>query len=305
MINRALIRLKVVQLTYAYYQNEGKATEVALKELDYSLNKAYDLYHSLLALLVELRRLAQHKMEVKSQNTLHTTQGNDALLAGNQFLQQLEDCKALTTWRAKQKTSWADADKFLRRLYEAFVADEAFITYVDHAEHTYEDDRELIRRLYKNHVLGNDAFEDILEEQSLYWNDDKEIVDSFVMKTIKRFDPANGAEQELLPAYAAKEDQEFASRLFLTTIERADELRDMMRHNTRNWDFNRMALMDIIIIQIAAAEVLAFPTIPLNVTFNEYIDIARYYSTPRSPGYVHGMLDTITKQLKAEGKVLK
>lgn len=305
MINRALIRLKVVQLTYAYYQNEGKTTEVALKELEFSLEKTYDLYRSLLSLLVELRRLAQHKADVRQNSTLLANGGNDAALARNKFLQQLEDNKALAAWTEKQKTTWDIQDKFLKRLYDAIMLDDTFTAYVDKGDDDYEADRELVRRLYKTHIVGNEDFEPLLEEQSLYWNDDKMIVDSFVLKTIKRFDPAAGEDQELLPAYAAQEDQEFAARLFTTTIERGEEIRDLMRGATRNWDFSRMVLMDVLILQIAVAEVIAFPSIPLSVTFSEYIDIARYYSTPRSAGYVHGMLDTIVKQLKADGVVLK
>lgn len=305
MINRALIRLKVVQLVYAYYQNEGKTTEVALKELEFSLDKAYDLYRSLLSLLVDIRRMAQTKADLRAASATRSFQSNDGALAANKFLLQLEQNKALSAWRSKQKNHWEDEDKFLRRLYDAILADETFTTYVDRGDTSYEADRELIRRIYKTHVQGNEAFDDMLEEQSLYWNDDKEIVDSFVMKTIKRFQPDNGADQELLPPYADKEDQTFASRLFTTALDRGEELRQMMRSNTRNWDFERMALMDVIIIQIAAAEVLAFPSIPLNVTFSEYIEIAKYYSTPRSASYVHGMLDSIVRQLKEQGAITK
>lgn len=305
MINRALIRLKTVQLVYAYYQNEGKATEVALKELEFSLDKSYDLYRSLLSLLVEVRRMAQHKADVRATSTRLADGGNDSRLANNLFLHQLEENRQLAEWSEKQKTSWANEDKFLRRFYDAILADEAFTSYVDRGNYDYETDRELVRRLYKTHVIGNEEFDALLEEQSLYWNDDKEIVDSFVMKTIKRFDPEAGAEQELLPAYGEGEDQTFAATLFTTAIERGEEFREMMRQSTRNWDFSRMALMDVIIIQIAAAEVVAFPSIPLNVTFSEYIDIAKYYSTPRSASYVHGMLDSIVKQLKEQGAIMR
>ena len=162
-----------------------------------------------------------------------------------------------------------------------------------------------LRGLDQGPVFRRNDLDEILEAKNIYWNDDKEIVDTFVLKTIKRFDEANGADQELLPAYAAEEDQEFAARLFTTAIDRGEEVREMIRRNTRNWDFERMVLMDVLILQIAVAEILEFPSIPLNVSFNEYIDIAKYYSTPRSAGYVHGMLDTIVKQLKAEGAVLK
>lgn len=309
MINRALIRLKVVQLIYAYYQNEGKTTEVALKELDFSLQKAYDLYRLMLLLLVELRRRAE-RVDVAREARKQRVGGNDApsndrLLADNLFLKQLSENETLLEFEAAQKWSWNSEDTFLKKLYDAWLNDDLFLRYVDMKEHDYETDRELVRKLYKNHVEKSEEFDSLLEEQSLYWNDDKEIVDSFVLKTIKRFQPENGVAQELLPAYAAQEDQEFAGRLFKTTIERCGELRDLIKSSTKKWQFNRIAFMDLVIMQITLAEILEFPSIPLNVTFNEYLDIAKIYSTPRSAGFIHGMIDNITKRLKEEGVLLK
>lgn len=306
MINRALIRLKVVQLVYAYYHNEGKATEVALKELDYSLNKSYDLYLTLLAFLIEIRDIAQRKSELRARNSAHASVGGcDAMLAANLFLNQLACNKTILAWQKNQKFTWASEDAFVKRIYTKWMDDEVFAAYADRTNHDYEDDRELVRKLYKNHVVNNEDFTPIFEDLSLYWNDDKDIIDSFVLKTIKRFDPENGEEQPLLPAYNTEEDHEFACRLFTTTIERCDELRTMMAEYSKNWDISRMAFMDIIIIQIALAEVIAFPTIPLNVTFNEYIDIAKVYSTPNSYKYVNGMLNNITRHLQETGEIHK
>ena len=306
MINRALIRLKVVQLVYAYYHNEGKATEVALKELDYSLNKSYDLYLTLLAFLIEIRDIAQRKSELRARNSAHASVGGcDAMLAANLFLNQLACNKTILAWQKNQKFTWASEDAFVKRIYTKWMDDEVFAAYADRTNHDYEDDRELVRKLYKNHVVNNEDFTPILEDLSLYWNDDKDIIDSFVLKTIKRFDPENGEEQPLLPAYNTEEDHEFACRLFTTTIERCDELRTMMAEYSKNWDISRMAFMDIIIIQIALAEVIAFPTIPLNVTFHEYIDIAKVYSTPNSYKYVNGMLNNITRHLQETGEIHK
>ena len=306
MINRALIRLKVVQLVYAYYHNEGKATEVALKELDYSLNKSSDLYLTLLAFLIGIRDIAQRKSELRARNSAHASVGGcDAMLAANLFLNQLACNKTILAWQKNQKFTWASEDAFVKRIYTKWMDDEVFAAYADRTNHDYEDDRELVRKLYKNHVVNNEDFTPILEDLSLYWNDDKDIIDSFVLKTIKRFDPENGEEQPLLPAYNTEEDHEFACRLFTTTIERCDELRTMMAEYSKNWDISRMAFMDIIIIQIALAEVIAFPTIPLNVTFNEYIDIAKVYSTPNSYKYVNGMLNNITRHLQETGEIHK
>lgn len=147
--------------------------------------------------------------------------------------------------------------------------------------------------------------DEVLEDQSLYWNDDKEIVDTFVLKTIKRFDPKNGDKQELLPEFKDEEDQEFARRLFRRTILNADYYRHLISEGSKNWDLNRVAVMDVVIMQIALAEILSFPNIPVNVSLNEYVEIAKLYSTPKSGGFINGTLDGIVNQLKKENKLTK
>ena len=143
------------------------------------------------------------------------------------------------------------------------------------------------------------------EDQSLYWNDDKEIVDTFVLKTIKRFEEKNGANQELLPEFKDEEDQEFARRLFRRAILNCDYYRHLISENTRNWDLDRVAFMDVVIMQCALAEILSFPNIPVSVSLNEYVDIAKVYSTAKSGSFVNGTLDGIVNQLKKEGKLTK
>ena len=144
----------------------------------------------------------------------------------------------------------------------------------------------------------NEALDSVLEDQSLYWNDDKEIVDTFVLKTIKRFEEKNGANQELLPEFKDEEDQEFARRLFRRAILNCDYYRHLISENTRNWDLDRVAFMDVVIMQCALAEILSFPNIPVSVSLNEYVDIAKVYSTVKSGSFVNGTLDGIVNQLK-------
>ena len=170
---------------------------------------------------------------------------------------------------------------------------------------SYATDRELWRRIYRALIQDNEDLDAIFEEQSLYWNDDKEVVDSFVLKTIKRFDEKSGSKQELLPEYDNEEDKDYARRLFRASILNANEYQRIMSTSSQNWDFSRLAYMDIIIMQIAIAEMLTFPSIPISVTINEFVDIAKVYSTPRSGGYINGMLDAIARRLINEGKMLK
>ena len=310
MINRELIRLKVVQLTYAYYQNEGKTIDVAEKELNFSMDKAYELYHYLLNLLVEIKHVAEHKEEARvSRNKRLGTKVEGAfpetMLSQNKFLAQLEINEQLAGYRENQKKEWIEEDALLKKLYATFTESDIFQLYLTKEDFSYEADREIIRKLYKTFVCNNEDFDTLLEDHSLYWNDDKEIVDSFVLKTIKRFTQDSGADQALLPQYAVEEDREFANKLFRATLENEKDIREMIQKNCKNWEFSRLAFMDVIIMQIALAEILTFPSIPLNVSFNEYLDIAKVYSTPRSASYINGMLDHIVKNLKKENKILK
>ncbi len=310
MINRELIRLKIVQLVYAYYQNEGKTIDTAEKELDFSLAKAYELYHYLLSLLVSMRRLAARKdesMRARNQRLGTKVEGltPDGQFAANRFLLQLDENKQLLEYIEKQKKEWIEEEAFVKKLYTQCVESDIYQMYLTKEDFSYDADRELIRKLYKTYVCNNEDFDSLLEDHSLYWNDDKDIVDSFVLKTIKRFTEESTADQSLLPEYASEEDHDFARQLFRATLEQADEARKLIKENSKNWEFNRLAFMDVLIMQIALAEIMNFPSIPVNVTFNEYLDIAKMYSTPRSASYINGMLDHIVKKLREEKKILK
>ncbi len=307
MINRALIRLKVVQIVYAYYQNGGKNLDTAEKELFFSLNKAYDLYNYLLLLMVEVTKYAE-KCVLAGKSKMRPTPEElnpNMKFIENRFVAQLECNEQLCAFTETQKKSWDNDEEFVKSFYEKIQETEYYQEYMADPYRSYEVDRELWRKIYKNLIFNNPELDALLEEQSLYWNDDKEIVDTFVLKTIKRFDVKLGAKQPLLPEYKDEEDQEYARRLFRRTILNADYYRHLMMENMRNWNLDRVAFMDLIIMQIALAEILSFPNIPVSVSLNEYVELAKLYSTPKSPGFINGMLDAIVNQLKKEGKLTK
>lgn len=305
MINRVLIRLKVVQIVYAYYQNGGKNLDTAEKELFFSLSKAYDLYNYLLLFIVEITRYAAKRIDTAKHKLAPTPEelNPNMKFVENRFVAQLETNKQLNDYVASQKKAW-DED-FIKRIFEQIQNSDIYKEYMQAETSSYEDDREFWRKLYKTIIYENAEIDEHLEDISLYWNDDKEIVDTFVLKTIKRFDPKNGEKQELLPEFKDEEDKEFARRLFRRTILNEDYYRHLVSDNSRNWKLDRVALMDIVIMQIALAEILSFPNIPVSVSLNEYVEIAKLYSTPKSGGFVNGTLDGIVNQLKKDNKLTK
>ena len=307
MINRVHIRLKIVQIIYAYYQNGGKNLDTAEKELFFSLSKAYDLYNYLLLLMVEVTKQANKKLNAAKNKLIPTKEElfPNTKFVENRFIAQLEVNKQLLDFAGNQKKTWENEADFVKSLCEQIMESDIYKEYMASETSSYEEDREVWRKIYKKIIFNNAELDQVLEDQSLYWNDDKEIVDTFVLKTIKRFEEKNGAKQELLPEFKDDEDQDFARRLFRRAILNSDYYRHLISENTKNWDLDRVAFMDVIIMQIALAEVLSFPNIPVSVSLNEYVEIAKLYSTPKSGGFINGTLDGIVNQLKKENKLTK
>lgn len=313
MINRDLIRRKIVQLTYAYYQNSNYNMDNAEKELMFSLSKSYDLYNYMLQLIVAITGEARKRYDVEVVRAQREgLQEPSARLAFNEFAVQLEENKMLLDWIDVKHSNWDENIEVVRSLYNTITSSDLYADYVSGAFDAelpdmddYDRDREWWRRVYKKFIQNNDEMDAFLEEKSLYWNDDKDIVDTFVLKTIKRFEPTSKADQELLPEYKDEEDRDFARKLFRATLLNCDAYQHYIGDACRNWDFNRLAYMDVVVMQIAIAELMTFPGIPATVTINEYVDLAKLYSTPRSGGYVNGMLDTIARFLISRGLIQK
>lgn len=308
MINRELIRLKLVQITYSYYQKGGRNPESAEKELLFSLSKAYDLYNFLLLLMVELNRMALRMLEVRQNKARRLggdAKGVSTKFVDNRFLFQLESNKMLMEFRDSQKKTWADYEEFVRSLYNRIEESDYYKSYMDSGNSSYEEDKELWRLIYRTFICDNDELDAILEEMSLYWNDDKAIVDTFVLKTINRFTPESTDQQPLMPEYKDAADQEFAVRLLRRALNNEKYYIELIASTTRRWDIKRVALMDRVILQIALAEIISFPAIPVNVSINEYVDIANMYSTSNSGKYVNATLDNIAKRLMSENKLVK
>ena len=308
MINRELIRLKVVQLAYAYFENGSSKMDTAEKELFYSLSKSYDLYMYMLELLVEIHRIAERAVD--TQRSRLRRLGQDATpntrFIDNRFIQQLQMNNQLRDFRENQKKTWTNEEDFVRRLYNQITESDIHKDWMAGREPTtYEQERQLWRDIYRRIIVENEALEQLLEEKSLYWNDDRFIVDGFVLKTIKRFDPSTGANEELLPEYRDEEDREFAKRLFRATILGREHFKGLIAQFLRGWDIDRLAVMDLIIMQTAMAEIFTFSQIPISVSINEYVEIAKMYSTPRSRAYINGLLDNICRKQIDEGRLHK
>ena len=310
MINRELIRTKVVQLVYAYVQNEDKSLDVAENELDFSLMKAYELYKFLLSLLVQVKQIADRREEARLAREARLGVSSDDLqldkyMAANKLLQKMSENAALQEYMEREKQEWLEEDALMKNIYKSFIESPTYHEYIHKGDFTIKADRELIRTLYKQFLLENELLESTLEDHSIYWNDDKVVIDQFVIKTLGKFNGESQPDMPLLPEFTAEEDREFAFQLFRQAIERGEEMLGHLRTNSLKWDFDRIALMDKVIIQTALAEIFTFSEIPLNVSINEYVEIAKNYSTARSGAFVNGQLDAICRKLYKDRVLMK
>lgn len=290
---------------YAYYKNSGKSLKAAEDEMFFSLSKAYDLYNYLLLIVPAIRHYAADRISFLSMKVRPTESdlNPNMKFVDNRFVAELESNGQLMKFAEKSKLDWVDNSDLLRRLLDSIQESDFYKEYMASETSSYEEDRELWRKIYKTFIFDNEEIDAVLEEQSLYWNDDKSIVDTFVLKTIKRY--GQDGETELLPEYKDEADRDFARRLLKNTIVNAEQYRQLMSESSKNWDMSRLAFMDVVIMQAALAEVMTFDDVPLSVTLNEYVEIAKHYSTAKSGSFVNGLLDSITKKLREENKINK
>ena len=307
MINRIVIRIKVLQIVYAYYQKGSKDLLAAENELMFSIQKSYDLYHYLLILILLLTDTEQKRLDKQKNKFLATdSERNPNLrLANNRFAEQLARNEQLRKFSNERGTLWNNEDShFVRALLNKILQSDIYRDYLE-SDDSYESDWNFWHKIFKNLILQDEELNNILEDKSIYWEDDLDVIGTFVLKTIKRFTQDTTGEQVLYPMFKDAEDKEFPIKLLHRSILEEEENTLRITRQINNWDIERIALIDLYIMQIALAELRNFPSIPVSVTLNEYIDLARYYSTPKSSVFINGILDAIVKELKNENLLFK
>lgn len=307
MINRNLIRIRIVQIVYSWYQNSNNNLRNAEKELLMGFQKSYDLYYYLLLLMVKLTDMYENRIKTKMNRFLPSEQdlNPNTNLIDNKFIRQLRNAKEFRKYLAERPMNWGENESFVKNLLDNILKSEVYEAYANLTHPTYDEDREFWRKTFKQFIYINEELDDLLEDESIYWNDDVEIIQTFVLKTIKQFSESKGEEQPLLPMFKDEEDKRYALKLLDETILNEQKFRALIEKHTEKWDFERIAFMDMIIMQVAVAELFSFETIPTSVTLNEFIDIAKSYSTPKSGTFVNGILDAIVNEVKRKNIIFK
>ncbi len=305
MISRRLLRTKALQVLYAYYVSDQPSLDKSKKELLFSVEKTYELYHYLLSLLLEISDYAETRIDIARSKYFPTeAEANpNVRFVSNPLLDSLRNNPEFTKYIGLKKISWVNNPELVKKCYSQLIEDSVYLSYMEIAEPDFAEHRNMISYILTDLIVPNELLNQILEEKSIYWNDDLEFAGSMALKTISS--AKDKGRIKIYPKFKHPDDRQFMLDLFHKTVLHADENRALIQRFAQNWEFERIALMDIFIMQMAMTEAIEFPSIPTKVTFNEFIEISKYYSTEKSSQFINGILDKAFMTLKKEGKIHK
>lgn len=312
MINRTVVRTRAIQTLYAYYNDGEKTPLTAKKELVRSFSNTYNLYMLLLDFVNQLTSYAEDQIaDARARaKVTHTPFEPTLRFVENRFAQQVFVNRTLRQYVTQEKLSWDAGMSVVEDVYRKLMEAPFYKEYIAAEETNYEEDKKVWRKIFTDLLQDNEVFYAALEELELTldatnWTTDADYIISFVIKTIKRFKEEAGEDQELLPMFDNEQEVAFAKDLLQAAIDHHDEYAVLIDSHLKNWDASRIANMDRIILTTALAEIINFPEIALEISFNEYIELAKEYSSNKSHIFINGILNEIMHSLKQEGKVLK
>jgi N utilization substance protein B len=313
MLSRRHLRIKALQALYAFFQSNNDRLDLGERELLKSLDKLYEIYIYQLSLLVEINSYAQKRITENKQKFYPTAEEENpnTRFAENKFIQKLLLNNNLSKKIEEYKIDWSDEGEMIRKIYVKIRESDDYKSYMEAETNTFEDDKNILAKIVKKFISRDDILQFYYEEKSIYWSDDFYTANLLLLKTLKSF-PEDSDERTPLPKLLSgskfdenNEDRNFLIQLYRKVILKSDYYYDLMEEKVKNWEMDRLAIMDILIIKMALAELLEFPSIPIKVTLNEYIELAKYYSTPKSKLFVNGILDKLIIDLKAQKKIKK
>lgn len=308
MLNRRHLRIKIFHALYAYFQRSKENLEKGEKELFFSITKMREMYFLLLLIFDQLARFAEMRMEEQKKKRLPTYEDlhPNRKFVDNRLLRMLQENQALSQVAEKDKISWADQPELIKKLYLEIIDTEEYQQYMSSGEDSFEEDRQALVQLFKKVIVNFEPLQHYFEDKSIFWIDDLDLVSSMVIKTLKMFTENSTSGQELLDLYKDPEDEvTFVRTLYRQTVVQSDENEALIREKAENWDMERIAMLDMILMKMALTEAREFSQIPIKVTLNEYIEISKFYSTPKSNTFINGILDKLFAEMKESGKIRK
>jgi N utilization substance protein B len=302
-----------LQALYAHFISENDRVDNGERQLFVSIDKLYDLFIYQLSLLTEITDFEQQRMEEAKTKFLPTAEELDpnTRFTENRFIAQISKNRDFNRHVDLLKISWADEDELIRKLNNQIRESKEYAKYLAQDEDSYEADKNFIIRIFLKFICQSELLKSIYEEKSIYWADDFDTVSILIQKTIKDFREGWDEFKHLPTIFGingeddSKEDKEFVRQLYRKTIIHSVEFEEIISRKADNWEFERIAQMDIILLKMAITELTEFPSIPVKVTLNEYIELSKSYSTPKSKAFINGILDNLISEFKESKRIKK
>ena len=297
MINRALLRTKSVQVLYSMYVKQNLDLTLAESEIAMSAQKSYELYHYIMLLMIEVQHTARIRNEAIF-NRLGENRGKEAIdnrFINNRFIQQLEANEELQSRVTDEKLSWSGKQDVVKSILKSVLESDYYAEYIANKEDNYQADKELWRKILKKEILDSEDVEKVLEDENLYWYSGVDLIVEFIIKTIKMFDSETGSEQPLLPKFdtAKGESLQYAIDIVDQVLLHSAESDEVIKSHLQNWELHRVPIIDRVILKCAIAEMTTNPMTPKSIIINEYVEIAKHFSSPKSAKFINGVLDKL------------
>jgi len=306
MLNRRYLRIKVLQALYSFYRDDRLDLAIKEKELKNSVEKIYDLYLYLTIILKELRTIAERTLEERKKKMLPTAEdlNPNIRFINDPVLLKIDNSTLLTRLKKEKVIAWTiDEEPVFKKIYADIIASADYETYRNAPIVSFEESKQFIHAIYKKYVSENEMIKQHLFEKNIHWSGDYTLATLSVFKTIKAL--KEDSDLELLPLYKADDDFDYMITLFRHTILDDVNVSAILKDKISNWEPERIAAIDMLLMKMAITEILQFPGIPVKVTLNEYIEISKQYSSPKSNTFINGILDAIVKDLRSQNKLAK
>lgn len=297
-----------MQSIYALAQSGGNSNvDKEVKFVKFSMDNMYNLYLTLISLLIEIQKKADEQQRLSQKKYLATQEEKNPnkKFVNNDVLKLLVANEPLQEELSNRKLSWDLDDKYVEIIYDAILESDIYRNYMSGTESSFKEDKEFVADIYKNIIAPNDKLYEFIEDHNLTWVDDLPLVNTLILKMITGLKKNSEVNYFLPSLYKDDDDLKFALDLFKKTVLNYEKLQEEISGKTPNWDVERIADMDSILLKMAICEFLKFPSIPVKVTMNEYVEIAKEYSTPKSSVFINGILDKLVKEYQNDNKLNK
>jgi len=309
MLNRRHLRVKVLQSLYAFHQSNTKEIKVHEKFLLHSIDQVFEMYIWMLSLINEVVDYTSRDAEERANKHLPTADdlNADVKLLSNKFILSLVKNKEYLAAVKKYKVEWSFDPELAKSLFDTLKAAPDYAEYLAKTDDSIQSDKDIIKFIFKKVILKSSLAEQVFEDKFIFWPVDREVLQALIAKTFKNFSFDDEPEKNQLAEISGNwvEDREFVINLYEQTIRHDAEYQALIAEKTQNWEPDRIAMMDTLLMKMAIVEFINFTSIPVKVTINEYLEISKEFSTPKSNSFINGILDKILFELKAQNKIRK